>query len=258
MTVLGKAFVIPMLLALGAFQAMPFVTGCASTKDEDKSGSGKMEVARQFLASGDYRRAVAFLQPLAKENPKSQEIHNLLGLSYLGLGNPKAASQSFATVVGLDDDNHDAALNLSYSLILLGENARARSVLGGILDDGVYPYMERVHVNIGLAWMEQGRCSEAQAHFDKALLLDPTFVTAHFNSGKCWLKSNNHAAAVASFQKAVDFCPGCVDPVLELARARYLSGEKRAAVDSLEKLLRGRIDAQSADRTRKLLNEMKR
>ena len=233
-------------------------TGCASTKDVDQSTAGRLEVGRQFLAAGDYTRAGTYLRQLAKELPKNEEVHNLLGMTYLGMANPGAAAQSFETAVDLNDDNEDSGLNLSYAYILLGKHAKSREVLTSILDRGAYTYMERVEANLGLSWMEEGNCGKARAHFNKALLLDPTFVTAHFNSGKCWLKSKNFPAAVSSFQKAVDFCPGCVDPLLELARSRHKAGEKKEAVASLEKLLRGKIDSQSAERTKKLLKELRR
>jgi Tfp pilus assembly protein PilF len=244
---------IPLLLALALG-----VSGCETRKETDTSTSGRLEVGRQFIAAGAYDRASAYLRQLSKELPGNDDVHMLLGLAYLGLENPSAAAQSFQTALKINDDNEDASLNLSYSFILLGKYANARSVLEDVLDRGSYAYMERVEVNIGLAWMEQGNCTKARVHFDKALLLDPTFVTAHFNSGKCWLKSKNYPAATASFQKAVDFCPGCVDPLLELARARYAAGEKKEAVAGLEKILRGKIDSQSAERTKKLLNELRR
>lgn len=232
--------------------------GCASRKEADTSTAGRLEVGRQFIDAGAFDRASAYLRQLSKEMPRNEDVHILLGLAYLGLANPAAAAQSFETALTINDDNEDAALNLSYSLILLRKYANARSVLEGVLDRGAYAYMERVQVNIGLAYMEEGNCTKAQVHFDKALVLDPTFVTAHFNSGKCWLKSGNHRAALASLKRAVDFCPGCIDPILELARARYAAGEQKEAVASLEKILRGKIDSKSAERTKKLLNELRR
>jgi Flp pilus assembly protein TadD len=215
-------------------------------------------VGRQFFTAGQYHRAVTYLRALSKELPKNVEVQNLLGLSYLGLGNPAAAANSFSAAIAIDDDNHDAQLNLSYAYILMKEHAKARSVLQGMLDEATYPFMERVEANIGLAWMEQGDCARAKRHFDKALLLDPTQVQAHFNSGKCSLKSNDFPGAVRSFTKAADFCPGCLDPILELARARHMAGQKKEAVASLEKVLRGKIDSQGAERTKKLLNELRR
>jgi|GEM_PF-626441 len=256
-----SVFTASLLSFLSAVSLLPMaagVAGCQSSKEKDESVSGRLEFSKQFLASGDYRRAVQTLQAFVKENPRNAEAHNLLGLSYLGLGNAQAAANSFQTVVAIDKSNYDAGLNWSYALILVGKHENARKVLNDILDDGTYPYMERVHANMGLSYMEQNQCKLARIEFDKALLLDPTFVTAHFNSGKCSLKSKDFATAVASFRKAVDFCPGCLDPMLELARARYLVGEKKEARDSLQTLLRSRIDTASAERTRKLLQEMKR
>jgi Tfp pilus assembly protein PilF len=244
-------------LAVALWGISLLLISCASKQDETVN-QGRIEVARQFLASGDHKRAVSYLQQMVRENSKNAELHNLLGLGYLGLGNSAAAVASFQQSLDLEDEDFDTALNLSYAFILEKKYIESRKVLTKIMKEGTYSYMERVHANFGLSWLEEGNCKAAQREFDKALLLDPTFVTAHFNSGKCWLKSNQPAKAVLSFQKAVDFCPGCVDPLLELARAKHRTGARKEAIESLERLLRTRLDRTSTDRTRQLLNELKR
>ena len=237
-----------------------FLTACLSSekKEAQKSVAARLELSRQLLSTAEYKQAIQFLLPIAKEDPKNPEVHMLLGLSYLGIENADAATAAFKKASELDRKNYDAALNYGYALVLKKQNKQARVVFDKILGDGTYLYMERVHANIGLSYLEEKRCDLAIPKFQEALRLDPTFVIAHFNAGKCALTLKKYSDAVVHFKKAADFCPGCLDPVLEMARAYSLSGNKKTAVEELKRVLNGRIDALGERRARLLLNEIQR
>jgi Tfp pilus assembly protein PilF len=180
-----------------------------------------------------------------------------LGMAYLGNGSLEAAEKSFQRIVELNDDNYDAALNLGYVLIASKKYGESRKVLEKILDDGEYVYPEKVYTNIGLSYLEQNQCAKANPYFQKSVLLDPTMSIAHFNLGKCASKSKNYKSAVSHFQKAVDFCPGCLEPVLELAKAQSFAGKKDLAIDSLERMLKTKLDKQSEAKTLRTLDIIK-
>lgn len=221
-------------------------------------GSGRLELARQFVGTGDYKKAVTFLLPMVKENPRSVDALMLLGLSYLGIGNVDAASDTYRRVVVLEDDNYDAVLNLGYTLVLKGKQRDARIQFQQILDAKEYPYMERVQTNIGLSYLQENRCDRGMPHFQEAVKLDPTFVQAYFNMGRCQLLQGQPKAAKENLLKAVDFCPECLEPALELAKAQARTGEKKAAIARIEELLRGKLDTANEARTRKILKEIQR
>jgi protein O-GlcNAc transferase len=229
------------------------LAGCASSKEPNKD-KAQVEVARQIVASGDYKKAIVFLQPMAKSDPKNEEVLSLLGMAYLGNGNIESAEKSFQTTIKLNSKNYDAALNLGYVLIVGKKYAESRIVLEKILKDGEFAYPEKVHANIGLSFLEQNQCNKANVHLQKSILLDPTMSIAHFNLGKCATKVKNYPSAVAHFQRAVDFCPNCLEPVLELAKAQSFAGKKDMAIDSLERLLKTKLDKQSEAKTLRTLD----
>jgi Tfp pilus assembly protein PilF len=229
---------------------------CASTP-EKISNKAEIEIVKQFLGSGDYNKALLYVQPLVKKDPKNEEIIFLQGMAYLGTSNLEAAGESFSKASELNSKNYDAVLNLSYVLIATKKFKEARKKLNEILNAGEYLYPEKVHVNIGLSYLEQNQCKKASGHLQKSILLDPTMSIAHFNLGKCSLKQKNYSAAVGQFQKAVDFCPNCLEPTLELAKAQTLAGQKKTAVDSLERMLKTKLDKQSELKTKKTLEIIK-
>jgi Tfp pilus assembly protein PilF len=245
-----KFFLAPLTCAIFGLNS------CASRKDS-AADKAQIEVVRQIVASGDYKKAIFFLQPLAKNEPKNEEIFSLLGLSYLGNGNTEPSIKAFERVVELNNKNYDAKLNLSYALITAKKYTESRKVLKEMLSDGEYIYPEKVHVNFGLSYLEQNNCQKATPYFEKSLILDPTMSIAHFNLGKCAMKGKNFKQAIVHFQQTVDFCPNCLEPVLELAKAQTFGGQKTLAIDSLERLLKTKLDKQSEAKTLRTLDVIK-
>jgi Tfp pilus assembly protein PilF len=238
------------LLLTGACQS-------TSTKEEGTLGA-ELEIARQFLSIGEYKRAVISLQELRRTYPKNSTVSSMLGNAYMGIGDFDAAADAFKTSLEHNAKNQDIRLNYAYSLIVLKRYDEARANLDEIPEFGYYPYMERVHLNYGLSYLEEKRCDLAQQKFSDSLRLDPTFATAHFNRGKCYMLQKQYTQAITSFKKASDFCPTCLPPQMEAARAYYLSGKKALAVEKLERLLRMKLDKVSFNQVSKLLNEYKR
>jgi len=271
---LRSKFFVPSLLvrsrgafASGAFLAMVLLApfpGCTSTKNKEKeaehqaSSAGRIEMASQLVGSGEFKKAITVLYPLSKEMPQNEQVRMLLGSAYLGGGHIDAASREYRTVTLINERNYDATLNYGYTLILKKKFGEARKAFDSIFEAAMYPYMEKVHINYGLSYLEEKRCDLASKHFSQALQLDPTQVSAHFNLGKCHLISGKYKAATESLKKSVDFCPGCIEPNIELARAFYLGGQKKIAVKRLERLLAEKLDPTSEARTRKLLNDFRR
>jgi Tfp pilus assembly protein PilF len=239
--------------------ALTLAPACQSTPPEETGTLGaELEISRQFVQLGEYKRAVANLQALRRKHPENSSVNSMLGSAYMGLGDYNAAANSFGIALNSDEKNQDIRLNYAYSLIVLKRYEEARKNLDEISDHGYYPYMERVHLNYGLSYLEEKKCDLAEKRFSEALQLDPTFSTAYYNRGKCHLLQKQYSKAITSFRKAADFCPSCIPPQLELSRAYYLSGKKALAIEKLELLLRMKLDRTSRNQTTKLLNEFKR
>lgn len=222
------------------------MTGCLSSgpdTPESRNQQASLELARQMVAQGEYHRAVQFLAPRTRQTEVNSEVYMLLGLSFIGLNNPSAAKKNFEMILKRDPQNDDALLNIAYSQIQLGRFADARRLLSDILQRGRYAFPEKVHLNVGLSFLQEKKCEKANPEFLAALEIDPTFSAAYFNMGKCNLAAKRYQDARASFQKSVDFCPGCLEPQYELAAVNYRLGDRQKALSQLEAILNSKPDA---------------
>jgi tetratricopeptide (TPR) repeat protein len=237
-----------------------FCVNCVSSATEKKNAekSGKLELSRQFVESGQMEKAVSVLQELSRQHPEDSGVHYLYGLALLGLKDIGAAKFRFEKAVSLDKDNDDARLSFGYTLIVLKEYKRAKGVLSEIVDRNTYSYMERAFVNLGLNELEQENCTEALGYFERAINLDPTLVTAYFNKGKCLVKLGKIRQAFEAFEKAVGFCPGCGEPQLEFARVQFQLGMRKEAISNLQELLKSAESGETRRRARELLSKMNR
>lgn len=244
-----------------SFLMLQLTAACLSSKPdtpEIRNQQASLELARQMVGQGEYQRAVHFLLPRSRTENAPLEVHMLLGLSLLGLNNPATAMKSFRTVLSADPANDDARLNLGYTLILQGDHKEARRLFGEIQKRKKYEFPERVHLNIGLSYMQEKRCDLAIPEFTAALDADPTYSAPYFNLGKCHLRSGRLEEARASFQRAVDFCPGCLDPQMELASVSYRLGDRSKALSQIDSILKGKPDATLQKRALALKRQMTR
>jgi protein O-mannosyl-transferase len=69
------------------------------------------------------------------------------------------------------------------------------------------PLMARPQINLGKAYLEQGRWDEAIAASRRGLRLDPSLALAHYNIGTAYLAQENWDAAEASYSLAVELKP---------------------------------------------------
>ena len=231
-------------MKLGFFTLLALLfAGCASTpKDtpQSRNETASLELARQLVGQGEYQRAVQFLLPRSRQEDAPAEVHSLLGISFLGLNNPNVALKSFQTALKVDGGDDDARLNMGYTLILLGKLKESRVAFDEIVKRKKYLSMEKVHLNIGLSYLQEKNCQKALTYFNNALEIDPTYSAPYFNIGKCQTSAGRLREAQASFQRAVDFCPDCSEPLLELALVSARLGEKKKALAQLESLFRSK------------------
>ncbi len=240
---------------------LQIAAGCLSSKSdtpEIRNQQASLELARQMVGQGEYQRAVHFLLPRSRAESAPLEVHMLLGLSLLGLNNPTTAMKSFKTVLAGDPSNDDARLNLGYTHILLGDYSEARKSFVEIQKRKKYAFPERVHLNIGLSYLQEKRCNLAIPEFLAALDADPTYSAPYFNLGKCHVSAGRLKDAQASFQRAVDFCPGCLEPQMELAAVAFKLGDKPKAMSQIDAILKAKPDATLQKRALALRKQLTR
>jgi tetratricopeptide (TPR) repeat protein len=101
-----------------------------------------------------------------------------------------------------------------------------------------WPSSPRAHNNLAQALVEGGRPSEAEAHFTRAVALDPGYVSARYNWGVALIAQKRWPDAVGQLQSAVKLAPQHADAHLNLGLALLQLDRSADAVVHLEHALR--------------------
>lgn len=81
------------------------------------------------------------------------------------------------------------------------------------------PAMSRSHMNLGRAYLEQGRYDEAIASSRRALEISPGLDRAHYNIGTAYLSQRQYEPAMASYERALEINPRFLEAVNNLGNA---------------------------------------
>jgi protein O-mannosyl-transferase len=101
-----------------------------------------------------------------------------------------------------------------------------------------YPQNARAHNNLAWALQMQGKPDEANAHFARAIELQPGYVSAHYNWGVALLDQKRTKEAITEFEIAVHLAPGHADAFVNLANALMQVQHAVEAVPLYEQALR--------------------
>jgi protein O-mannosyl-transferase len=93
------------------------------------------------------------------------------------------------------------------------------------------------HYNLGNFLLRKEQWSEAAAHYQKALEIDPTLAEAHNNLGIALAQMGQGNEAVVQYNKALEIDPNYTQARINLDRARAKKGHLDDAVEQNEKAL---------------------
>lgn len=82
------------------------------------------------------------------------------------------------------------------------------------------PHMARPWVNLGKAYLNQGRWQEAIAASRRGLALDPNLALAHYNIATAYLEEEKWDAAAAGYRRALEIRPDLVQAHNNLGNVR--------------------------------------
>ena len=100
------------------------------------------------------------------------------------------------------------------------------------LDDS----LPEAHRTYGMVWFREGEYSRAEAHFERALALDPAQTLTREALVELYLVTGRPAAALAEAERALAADPLSPGATTELARALLANGRCEQALQQLEKI----------------------
>jgi tetratricopeptide (TPR) repeat protein len=119
-----------------------------------------------------------------------------------------------------------------------------------------------IHNNLGTLEMLDGRLSEAEQHYRKALELEPDAPDALFNLGLVILESRGRTRAAAEqafpyLSRALAISPFDPDVQAAVGQAKALLGDMPAAIEHLQRALELGLNPVSAKRVESLLSTLR-
>ena len=184
--------------------------GCASSSDKrtaaDESGR-LLRLAYVQLERGQTKEALASTTDAIKRDPKNSEAHNFLGLIYMSQSDYPKAVEELKEAVRLNPFFTDAHNSLGVAYRETKAYDKALAELEIALKDKTYKTPEKVQLNLGHVYMDQGVLSAAVQAYERAVAINPKYSLGYLALGTAYQKMGRPKDAAAQFRKVVELAP---------------------------------------------------
>jgi tetratricopeptide (TPR) repeat protein len=222
---------------------------------------------------------------------EDQNVHYILGVSYLRENNPTLALQEFQKAQAIDSRNPDICVGLGrayhlkkayaeaekqylQALRLKPDDPLTENNLGALyldmerLDDAVryfgkaaanltFPNAEVSYTGLGYAHFLKGEYLEAISAYKKALAQNIRYAQAHQRLGETYYAMGKTDRAIGEFHQALELNSNDVLAHFQLGLAYVKLGETAKAAVSLQKVLRLAPDSELAGQAESYLEALK-
>jgi type IV pilus assembly protein PilF len=179
-----------MLVFVGLATASVAKEHPVETSAISRAGQVNLGLAQSYYENNDLETALQRATQALRTDPKSADVHAMLGLIYTRISQPDKAAAEFGEAIALAPND------------------------GAIL-------------NVNGVWLcQQGHTTEADAQFAKAMQ-DPFYKQpeqALFNAGKCAFKAGNLPKAENYLRASLQKVPDQAEALLTLAKVEFAEG----------------------------------
>lgn len=162
--------------------------------------------ARKFLAEGNAAGAKAAFEELLAKYPEEPDLHLFLGITQLRLRNPDAAVVAIKRAIDLDPNHVEARTLLGwFELEIRGNIDGAIQQYAKVVE--LKPDSPRAHVNLGVAYKNQGALDKALESYNRALGQRADYVEALSNRGWVYVEQEKWQEARRDFDQALEIKP---------------------------------------------------
>jgi Flp pilus assembly protein TadD len=186
----------------------------------------RLSQARKLYTLGRWQEALVLLEPLVLEHPGYADLHNMVGVSNHHMGQWTRAERAFSEALQLNPRYTEAALNLAVLLNDTGRYEQARVIYKQALEvlshekNAMDPLaagkIANMHSDIAAAYVAAHRPEEAQAEYERALALCPTFADIRHSLAGLLIEMKQLDAAIAQLQRCIADSPKYLQPRLRL------------------------------------------
>ncbi|MBK8231837.1 MAG: tetratricopeptide repeat protein [Candidatus Eisenbacteria bacterium] len=184
-------------------------------------------LALASLRNGEVTHARELLTRALEQNPHFHRARYLLALVLAADGNSEAALAELERAIAGDSNLVRGAHDLAYTYLQRGDRERSLGVFAGVVQR--HPDFPDAQLGLGLVLLAAGRTSEARAHLERAVALQPRFVRALEALARIELSEGDPNQAVSLIARALEQAPHYPDLHYLSGRALEMLGREREA-----------------------------
>ena len=194
----------------------------------------QLSLGSVYLATGRNAEAVVAMRRALELAPNSDEALRRLGAAYLAVDKHDEAIDAFTRALGVNPYfwfNHNVLGGAYMDLAQYDKALESFRQVTRLEPDNPIGYE-----NIGTAYFRQGRYEECVPAYEKALVLQPYYLT-YSNLGTAFFYLKQYDKAVKTFEKAVELQPNDAITVGNLADALRWSSQRDRARPTYDKAI---------------------
>lgn len=191
-----------------------------------------------------HAEAVAHYQTALAFDKRNAQLLFQLGVVHGHLGDEALAEKYYREALRIEPRLAPAHYNLGTLLLARGDNTAARRAFEAAITH--QPYFIQAHNNLGNALLAEGDRAGAEKCYQAAIRIEPNFAQALHGLGLLRAHEQEHRAACVLFERATAAAPHFDMAWLDLADARYATGDQAGAIRCLDQILARAPDHVSA------------
>ncbi|QPK61883.1 PEP-CTERM system TPR-repeat protein PrsT [Methylomonas sp. LL1] len=186
-----------------------------------------------YMNAGKHDQANTLLEKASVQETGGENIQTEIGLTRLSMGQEQLAIQELESAIQANPGNSQAGIPLVAIYVNNGEAKKALRVAEGLYNKAS---KNLTLLNLlGTAQVATQDLKQARRSFEKAVELDPAFITAHINLSKLDVAEKKIDSAQQRLQKLNQQFPENIAVLLELSTVEQAKGDNGAATRWLEK-----------------------
>jgi tetratricopeptide (TPR) repeat protein len=183
--------------------AVTILSSCKNVSD------ATVEDIQEACEKEDWNTAKEMCEAYMKKDRTNPVVYKCLGDAYLGLNDSSFAQYSYDQAVSLDSMYVDAIVGSADVLMNGGSAPLAISRLRTQME--YIPDNAKLHNALGCAFRAVENVNEAQANFERAILLDPHYVLARKNLAVVQIDNRDLDDAILNLEMVLDENPNLAD-----------------------------------------------
>ena len=178
------------------------VEKAASLADRVSPGEREWILAAKDQAEGNQAGRKMHLEQLLKLHPVDKRVHSQMGFYYRSIGDDATALRHFTQAVKLDKNYAPAYNNIGYSNLSLGRYGDAEQAFKTYIK--LIPKNPNPYDSYAELLMKTGEFDASIKQYQRALLIDPTFINSYRGIGNNYAYKGDYVKARESYQLMFD------------------------------------------------------